>query len=241
MPVSHLHSFSDEAVPYEWMGEGLKHKVQRYTLMIAIIAYYIGMAVSYYDRLTNAFNFTDRYISFIAYSSLFVVCLVVSLLLRVLGANVCVFLVLTGLLCKRLPRRFTEWLNEGRPSSTSSASSSSSSSSSLKPRSSSLSKWKMIVKKKVSMLKIAVVAFVSRIPDEFELGHRIICQRAMLHDKEPDPNKCAAQMKKVWMKGVKDELDKKKEDNDAEIEVDDDDEEEEILAVPSIATRPRSS
>ena len=155
-------------------------------------AYYIGAAVSVYDRVCAAFNFTDTYISIIVYSVLLLLCTVVWMMLSMMSANKWLFIILTTMLMKKLPYKIKYvWLkgedeededNENnRETQKESAQQHHdrilSQSYEAAHSSSKLFYYKTQLKHTIIAVKQCILALLSRIPDEYEIGHRVIATR----------------------------------------------------------------
>ena len=106
-----VHTYQEDALPYEHAGEGWQSKFRRYKGNLAKTSYTIGRVSAHLEKTVNLLNFTDLPLSVFAYTILFTLALMLSTLLFFIPAHTVIYLLGFQLFVKggiKTVREYTE-------------------------------------------------------------------------------------------------------------------------------------
>lgn len=87
-----VHTYQEDALPYEHAGEGWQSKFRRYKGNLAKTSYTIGRVSAQLEKTVNLLNFTDMPLSVFAYAILLTLALMLSTLLFFVPHNTVIYL-----------------------------------------------------------------------------------------------------------------------------------------------------
>jgi hypothetical protein len=166
--TNHIKSWEELSERYEWAGEGVIHKVNRYKGILAQVGYYAGNAATVLEKLQFALNFADFYLSMSCYAVLLAASCCISCALYSIPTHLWISFFIAAKLIKAKYKRITgQNIREEKE---------------FNPFLPQLHAFIANVQHLINrILREYLPNLMSHFPDEYEYAHRLLCSRGIIY------------------------------------------------------------